>query len=343
MPLIGSANRPIGSSNAAFGSANKGLALLFAGLAALAVLTFAPAANAQQNGHYTSLARMNGVTYPVYYNDGDTFRPLAGPWRQRPARLAGFNTLESYGPVHRWGGWTYKELFVNAKQATYNARRQIWNCKVDDSQKDGYGRILAKCLDLGVDQVKKGLAHAYNIGKPADWRLIQAQREAIVNRRGMWAKGVPPMVLTSLHSVDERINNDKNYNRLISPLDGLSDKWKHQISFQECQEVCHMGKVSSKAAKLKVIAALRADPKTEAAVRGYEDPYLMALLDEFTSQDRVAQIFVREGHIAVGKKLRALLASGAFGTLETVKGSCMVYVPFVRWYRVKPKPKCLKW
>ena len=42
----------------------------------------------------------------------------------------------------------------------------------------------------------------------------------------MWAKGVPPMVLTSLHSADERLNNDKNYNRLISSLDGLSQKWK---------------------------------------------------------------------------------------------------------------------
>jgi len=132
---------------------------------------------------------------------------------------------------HQWGEWTYKELYVNAKQATLNARRQIWNCRVDDAQKDGYGRILAVCLDLGIDHLKKGYAHAYSIDKPADWRLIQAQREAIVKRRGMWAKGVPPQVLTSLHSADERPFNKKNYNRLISPLDGWSESTRSARSW----------------------------------------------------------------------------------------------------------------
>jgi endonuclease YncB( thermonuclease family) len=290
-----------------------------------------------------SLVRMNGVVYPVYYNDGDTYRPLAGPWRSRPARLAGFNTLESYGPTHKWGEWTYKELYINAKMATYNARRSIWNCKVDDAKKDGYGRILAVCLDLGIDQVRKGYAHAYSIDKPADWRLITAQRAAIVNRRGMWAKGVPPMVLTSLHSVDERINNENNYNRLISPFDGLSSKWKHQDNYSECQEVCHMGKVADKKAKLAVIAALRADPSTSEVVKGYEDPYLMAMFDEYTTTDRVPQIFTRKGHIPVKKKLDRLLKDGTFGKLKEIKGSCMVYATFERRYIIKPKPKCLKW
>ena len=143
--------------------------LILAAVAMVTVSSVAAVANAQE-----SLVRMNGKVYPVYYNDGDTFRPLAGPWRGRPARLAGFNTLESYGPTHRWGDWTYKELFVNAKQATYSARRRIWNCKVDDAEKDGYGRILAICLDLGIDHIRNGYAHAYTIDKPADWRLIQA-------------------------------------------------------------------------------------------------------------------------------------------------------------------------
>ncbi|MCA9622783.1 MAG: thermonuclease family protein, partial [Myxococcales bacterium] len=185
------------------------LTTALAASAATAVITAAPSEAAAQ----VSIVRINGIATPVYFNDGDTFRPLGGPFRFRPARLAGFNTLESYGPTHQWGGWTYKELYVNAKQATLNARTEIWNCKADDTQKDGYGRILAICIDLGADHIRKGLAHAYNIDKPADWRFLQAQRDAIVHRRGMWAKGVPPLVLTSLHSVDERFDNENNYNR----------------------------------------------------------------------------------------------------------------------------------
>jgi len=324
----------------------KNLLLAFT---AFAIVMAAVGASDAQQGHpgigesAVSLVRMNGKVYPVFYNDGDTFRPLAGPWRGRPARLAGFNTLESYGPVHRWGGWSYKELYVNAKMATYSARHGIWNCKVDDANKDGYGRILAICLDLGIDHVKRGYAHAYSIDNPADWRLIQAQREAIVKRRGMWAKGVPPMVLTSLHSADERFSNDTNYNRLISPFDGLSAKWKHQENYTECQEVCHMGKVASKEAKLAVLAALRADPDTAEVVAGYEDPYLMAMFDEYTTMDRVPQIFTRNGHVPVKKKLDRLLNAGKFGKLKEVEGSCMVYATFERRYIIKPKPKCLKW
>lgn len=297
----------------------------------------------QDQAEPVSLARMNGVVYPVYYNDGDTFRPLAGPWRHRAARLAGFNTLESYGPTHQWGDWTYKELFVNAKMATYNARRAIWNCKVDGDNKDTYGRILAFCLDLGIDQVRKGFAHAFSVDGPAEWRLIVAQRDAIVNRRGMWAKGVPPMVVTSLHSADERFDNENNYNRLISPFDGATEKWKHQDHYSECQEVCHTGKVAAKAAKLAVLAALRADPTTQEIIKGYEDPYLMAMFDEYTTTDRVPQIFTRKGHVPVKKKLDELLKAGTFGALKEIQGSCMYYATFERRYIVKPKPTCLKW
>ena len=58
---------------------------------------------------------LNGVPTPVFFNDGDSFRILEGPLKGTKARLAGFNTLESYGPVHQWGGWHAKELYAIAK------------------------------------------------------------------------------------------------------------------------------------------------------------------------------------------------------------------------------------
>ncbi len=309
---------------------------------------------AEDSPAITSMVRVNGTVTPVYYNDGDTWRALGGPFKGRSARLAGYNTLESYGAVHQWGGWDYRELYVNAKQATYNARRHMWNCNVDGSKKDGYGRILANCADLRESQVKKGLAHIYTIGEPAPKRDIRAQREAIVKRRGMWAKGVPAVVLTSLHSANERFDNDGNYNRLISSLDGLSAKWKHQDVYGECQEVCHQDQEVSKEDALKIIAELRSDPATKDVVKGYEDPYLMAMLNEYVTplprpdedidypDHRVAHIFEKDGHEAVQKKLDQMRKAGAVKSHE-VKGSCMVYASFERRYRVKPKPECLKY
>jgi len=301
-----------------------------------------------------SIVRINGEATPVYYNDGDTWRALGGPFHRRSARLSGYNTLESYGPVHQWGGWTYKELYVNAKQATYNARRHIWNCNVDGDNKDGYGRILANCADLRESQAKKGLAHIYTIGEPAGRRDVLAQREAMVKRRGMWAKGVPAVILTSLHSADERFDNDENYNRLISSLDGLSAKWKHQETYGECEEVCHMDREVPKDEALKVIAELRSDPATKDVVHGYEDPYLMAMLNEYVTplprpdediaypDHRVAQIFEDDGHEVVQKKLDQMRKQDQLKSRE-VKGSCMVYATFERRYRVQPKPECLKY
>lgn len=186
-----------------------------------------------------SLAYLNGQPAPVYYNDGDSFRVLAGPLAGTKGRLAGFNTLESYGPVHQWGTWTAQELYVLAKMATLNARRGVWNCE-SDMKTDTYGRTLWYCEDLAVDQIRKGLAHAMTVTKePAKAPLLAAQKEAIEGKRGMWAHGVPAFVLTSLHSQDERPNDEKpSYNRLVSSTDGHSEKWEHRDTYEECQNVC---------------------------------------------------------------------------------------------------------
>ncbi|MEM1033540.1 MAG: hypothetical protein AAGN82_24610 [Myxococcota bacterium] len=301
-----------------------------------------------------SLVRVNGDVTPVYYNDGDTWRALGGRYRNRAARLAGYNTLESYGPVHQWGGWTFRELYVNAKQATLHARRRMWNCDVDAAKVDTFGRILADCADLRNSQVRRGLAHIYNIGQPSDRVDILAQREAMMRRRGMWAKGVPAVVLTSLHSADERFDNSRNYNRLISSLDGLSAKWKHQETYEECEEVCHRHQEVPRDEALRIIGALRADPTTTDVVAGYEDPYLMVLLNEYMTPlprpdedieypaHRVAHIFADDdGRKAVQAKLDRLRQARQIRSRE-VKGACMIYAKFRRRYTVKPKPACLK-
>ncbi|MBR57207.1 MAG: nuclease [Myxococcales bacterium] len=186
-----------------------------------------------------TLVYLNGKATPVFFNDGDSFRVLAGPLAGSKARLQGFNSLESYGAVHSWGTWHARELYVNAKLATLNARKGVWNC-TSDMKRDTYGRILWDCPDLAVDQIKKGLAHAMTVtSDPASPVLLSAQKEAIDNRRGMWAHGVPEYVLTSLHSIEERPGQSQTYNRLVSSQDGHSKKWKHSNRYSECQKVCH--------------------------------------------------------------------------------------------------------
>ncbi len=305
-------------------------------MCALALALWARPAGAQ-----TTLVRVNGTARPVYFNDGDTFKLLAGPMRLRNARLAGFNTLESFGPVHRWGDWTAHELYAVAKQATLNARRGKWSCSADPGERDGYGRLLAVCPDLALDHISKGLAHALSIDGPSPKNYLRAQRRAIVARRGMWAHGVPPVVMTSVHSVDERYDNADNYNRLVSALDGQSVRWRHQDKYAECQEVCFKAPVAGREALLAVIATLRADEQTRDIVSGYEDQYLLALLGEFVATGRVAQVFPKDGHKAVKLELDALLQAGAFGALEDKKVACMTYVPFDRRYGVI-KAECLR-
>lgn len=325
--------------NRLFNSARL-LGLPLSGIIAAAILiSFYRTAEAQPQPR--SLVILNGKSAPVYYNDGDTFRILAGPLSGSAARLGGFNTLESYGPVHQWKGFTFKELYVNAKQATLHARRGVWHCSADANSRDAYGRLLAECEDLQESHIRRGLAHALNIEGPSPKRLIEAQRYAIVNRQGMWAKGVPAQVLTSLHSVDERPDNAGNYNRLVSPIDGVSTKWMHQEHYEECQQVCHPTLELSREGALRVIKRLRQDPHTEPAVRGLEDVYLMVLLNEYVTMNRVPEVFSKPQIKTIKKLLDALKSEGVMGELEPTPGACMTYVKFERRYRYKPD--CLKW
>jgi endonuclease YncB( thermonuclease family) len=211
---------------------------------------------------------------PVVFNDGDSFRVLGGPLTGAKARLSGFNTLESHGAVHQWGTWTAKEMYILAKLATHNARDNVWEC-TSDGKTDGYGRMLVFCPGLAKEQIRLGLAHAMSIDdKPADAELLAAQREAIAAKRGIWAHGVPEYILTSLHSSEEDVEGDGVYNRLVSSKDGHSIKWKHDVKYDECQNVCHVVYPVDEARVTAVADRLRAEQP--ALIEGLDEADLQA-------------------------------------------------------------------
>lgn len=181
---------------------------------------------------------LNGKQEWVYFNDGDTFRVLTGQKKGVVARLVGFNALESYGPVHAWGEWSKQELYANAQEATKEARNGSWHCTMQ-SHKDTYGRSLTYCDDLALALLKKGLVHAMSVDKETALPLyLSAQQEAIRGKKGMWLKGVPAYIVTSLHGAQESQGKDGVYDRLVSTQDGHSELQRHTREYESCQTVC---------------------------------------------------------------------------------------------------------
>ena len=276
---------------------------------------------------------INGVPSPVFFNDGDSFRVLAGKNKGLKARLAGFNTLESYGPVHSWGGWTAEELYVLAKMATMNARRGVWSCTTDFDT-DTYGRALLHCPDLMVDQVRRGLAHAMSVDEsPADPRALAAQEEAIRERRGIWAHGVPAYVLTSLHSITEGGGRDgKTYNRLVSSRDGHSAKWQHADDYPECTTICGDERVVSPLVIESAVESLRADPEMAEVVSVMPKRQLTQVVTDFAQLGWFRGVKDAEVKDRLTAALETLDADGTFGAEPRSKGSCVLYVEFERRY-----------
>jgi endonuclease YncB( thermonuclease family) len=300
-------------------------------VAILATALFAPSdAPAQPR----SKVYLNGVPTPVYFNDGDTFRVLAGPLKGTSARLMGYNTLESYGRCHQWGTWTRLELAHYATLGTLNARKGVWRC-TSEMKKDYYGRILWDCKNLAIDQIRKGLAHAMSITKEqAAPHLLAAQRYAIKHRKGMWANGVPDYILTSVHSKSE---GWEAYNRFVSSADGHSEKWLHGLHFDQCQLTCQVVKDFDRS-------------KALAWVEGYEDK--TSLFGDYSNEEVVDLL----ESLATDGKLGSLKDEGERYEIETVFSRpvasgqlsksgkaipCMVYVEFKRRYG-HSKATCLK-
>lgn len=176
---------------------------------------------------------LDGEVAEVRWSDGDTFRVVGGAHKGTKARLAGFNTLEDYGPVHRWGEWTPQELWELARAPEKVLSDRGWTC-TSSGDKDKYDRLLVECPEVARTLVGDGLAMVFAIDQPPDESLLAIQQAAIAERKGMWRKGVPAVVVTSVHSVDE----GRGYNRVVDPRTGMSKVRSHEERYETCQEVC---------------------------------------------------------------------------------------------------------
>lgn len=182
---------------------------------------------------------LDGELNEVYFNDGDTFRVTEGPMKGVRARLTGFNALEAYGPVHSWGDWNNRDLHKVASQATTVAQNGEWHCK-SLGDKDRYGRQLYFCDDLLATLIGQGLAHVM-LMVPANTReavLLRMQDRAIKGKKGIWAKGAPSFILTSVHSKSEPGGSANTYDRFVSTVNGESIMVNHKKSYNECEIVC---------------------------------------------------------------------------------------------------------
>lgn len=181
---------------------------------------------------------INGEQTRVKWSDGDSFKFLSGPHEGKGTRLVGYNTLEAYGPVHRWGAWTPQELFALAESSSQVAASREWTCTTD-GKADGYGRLLINCPELAEEMIRQGHGLAYAVEGTASEKLLDAQKDAMAKGRGMWAKGVVKGVITSLHSVGEDGDEDNEpYNRVVDTRTGAATKRPHQNRYASCQEVC---------------------------------------------------------------------------------------------------------
>lgn len=198
----------------------------------LAAIGLANASGLPANG----TINLDGSTVAVRWDDGDTFKVVD---TGASARLGGYNTLENYGAVHRFGpGVT--ELLRTSERATKVATSQTWTCTTQEGG-GGYGRIRVSCPDLAAQIVRQGLAHVFAVGSDADKDLLSLQAQAIEDRVGMWAHGAPVGIVTSVHSVNEKPGQVATYNRVVSTTSGLSEKRVHSEVVPPCRWVCHDG------------------------------------------------------------------------------------------------------
>ncbi len=204
----------------------------------LVVLLAAVAFAKEKKGHSAKGSILiNGEQVRVTWSDGDSFKFHSGPYDGKGTRLQGYNTLEAYGPAHRWGKWTAKELFALAEASSQVAASREWNCTTD-GKADGYGRLLINCPELAEEMIRQGHALAYAVEGTADEKLLAAQTDAMKAGRGMWEKGVVKGVVTSVHSTGEREGDGPPYNRVVDTRTGAALKRPHEKHYETCEEVC---------------------------------------------------------------------------------------------------------
>jgi micrococcal nuclease len=177
---------------------------------------------------------VGGRALDVIWEDGDTLTFLSGPRKGRDARLMGFNTLESYGPVHRWGDWTPTELWQLALGAAGAAAAEPWECTLGHG-KDAYGRLLLDCPKARRRLIEAGWAHVFAYDDPADPADLAAQRAARADGLGIWAKGTPETIVTSVNADEGGLV----FMRVVSCRTGETRAEHQREDYQICDEICH--------------------------------------------------------------------------------------------------------
>jgi hypothetical protein len=177
----------------------------------------------------------------------------------------GYNTLETHGPVHQWGGWTAEGLLALSVRATELAASKERHC-TSDGKPDAYGRPLVRCPDVARELVAEGLAMVFAVNEPPNPELVALQADAQTQGKGMWARGVPGTIVTSVHAVGDEAHPPRGvafsrgwspryrsttnatsivtpasataYNRVVDTHTGKTRKIQHAETFEICQVVC---------------------------------------------------------------------------------------------------------
>jgi micrococcal nuclease len=211
-------------------------------LVAAALLLAAPPAEARRGRAPRRTTRatilLGGAWADVRWTDGDTFKVLSGPHAGRSARLVGVNALETFGPVHRWGGRPASFYLALAKESAAVAAAASVRCDAP-GRLDGYGRLLVVCPEVAEALVRAGHAMVFAVDAPAEPRLLVLQRDAQRLGVGMWAGGAPALVPTSLHSADEPDLGPRGaYDRIADTRTGVAEARPHRRRYHTCEEVC---------------------------------------------------------------------------------------------------------
>lgn len=207
-------------------------------LAALLLSTPAPSRAAAKRHGLPGRIVLDGQPTEVRWTDGDSFKIDSGPLKGFGTRLSGYNTLEAFGPVHRIAGMGPGPLAQVAAGSAALLAAGTWDCRTE-GKRDGYGRALVACPDAAATLVRAGHAMVYAVEARPDPALLAVQREAQSAGRGMWAAGVPPEIITSLHSAGERdLQGKAPYDRLCDTRTGLTRIRQHRSTYRTCQEVC---------------------------------------------------------------------------------------------------------
>jgi micrococcal nuclease len=192
----------------------------------------APTIDYESPDGITGRVRVNGMDMVVSWSDGDSWTFLDGRFKGKDARLVGYNTLENWGPCHRWGDWTGEELLAIADRSTEVAASKTWDCSAS-GKRDSYGRILVACPDAALHLIERGLAHVYAFKEEAHPRLLLAQKEARLDERGMWEKGRPETLLTNVSATDGGV--------WMSVIEARTGQWSgssRQEDVTICGELC---------------------------------------------------------------------------------------------------------